>query len=72
MTLKSTLIGSALDKNYSFNLKQMNTAQKRENKYTVQRQNKQICENHSYYNEKEKQLGGKILGQNRPKITPLL
>jgi hypothetical protein len=66
MTPKSALIGFALDQNYSFNLKQMNTAQRRENKYTAQRRdnqihrtktgnpNKQICEYHTYLLQRER------------------
>jgi hypothetical protein len=60
MTRKSTLIEFALNRNYSLNLKQLNTAQNRKantlhkdetTKYTVQKtgnQNKQICKNYTY------------------------
>ena len=76
MTPKSTLIGSALDQIYSFNLKQRtphkdgktNTPHKDgTTKYTGQRReiktNKYVKITLIYYNEKKKQFGGMILGQ---------
>ena len=78
MTPKSTLIGFALDRIYSFNPKQKtphkdgktNTPHKDgTTKYTVQRReiktSKYVKITLIYYNnEKEKQFGGMILGQN--------
>jgi hypothetical protein len=54
MTPKSTLIESTVGLNYSFNLKQMNTAQRRKNKYTSQRRDNQI--NHTKMKNKNKQI----------------
>jgi hypothetical protein len=61
-----------------------NTAQRRKNKYIAQRRDNQIHPTRReiktnkyvkitiiYYNEKETQFGGMILGQNWLKITPL-
>jgi hypothetical protein len=75
MTLKSTLIGSALDHIYSFNLKQRtlykdgktNTPHKDgTTKYTVLKReiktNNYVKITLIYYNEKEKQFRGMILG----------